>query len=175
MHDELFVKLRKSALVNGAGLPYMEVRKTLTPKWGMVWSHIALGWMALVLTNLVIILLSGRQLAIDLVLVGGDSILIGFLIAYLQLFLHEAAHYNLHQSRKMNDLLCNVFVSGIVGQEVKNYRPIHWDHHRYLGTPMDSDGPKRLMKSILPPMTGLPITAATVVASCLSTRFREIA
>src|SRR5262249_30004063 len=36
-------------------------------------------------------------------------------------------------------LLCNTFVSGIVGQNIKSYRPIHWDHHRYLGTTMDTE------------------------------------
>jgi fatty acid desaturase len=117
----------------------MEFRKRLTPQWGIVWSHIAMGWMALVASNFLIILLSGRHLAMDLLLVGGGSILIGFVIAYLQLFLHEAAHYNLHSQRKINDLLCNLFVSGIAGQDVNNYRPIHWDHHRYLGTIMDTE------------------------------------
>ena len=117
----------------------MQFRKRLTPQWGIVLSHIAMGWMTLVASNLLIILLSGRYLAIDLLLVGGGSILIGFIIAYLQLFLHEAAHYNLHPQRKINDLLCNLFISGITGQDVKNYRPIHWDHHRYLGTTMDTE------------------------------------
>ncbi|MCI0590224.1 MAG: fatty acid desaturase [Gammaproteobacteria bacterium] len=139
MQDELLAKLRKSALVNKAGLTYKQFRKSLTPKWGIVWSHIAMGWMALVVSNLLIILLSGRHLAMDLLLVGGGSILIGFIIAYLQLFLHEAAHYNLHPQRKINDLLCNLFVGGIAGQDVKNYRPIHWDHHRYLGTTLDTE------------------------------------
>jgi len=139
MHDELFVELRKSALANEAGVTFTEFRKTLTPKWGVVWAHIAMGWAALLLSNVAILLLAGRHWAIDVLLVGGGSILIGFIIAYLLLFLHEAGHYNLHQNRKINDLLCNVFVSGIVGLEVKNYRPIHWDHHRYVGTPMDTE------------------------------------
>src|SRR5262249_22015137 len=113
--------------------------KTLTPKWRIVWFHLAMGWVALVASNLLIILLSGRHMIMDLLLVGCGSILIGYIIAYLQLFFHEAAHYNLHPDRKINDLLCNTFVSGIVGQNIKSYRPIHWDHHRYLGTTMDTE------------------------------------
>jgi fatty acid desaturase len=111
MQDDLIAKLRKSVIVNKAGLTYMQFRKSLTPQWGIVFSHIAVGWMTLVASNLLIILLSGRYLVIDLLLVGCGSILIGFIIAYLQLFLHEAAHYNLHPQRKINDPLCNVFVT----------------------------------------------------------------
>ena len=65
--------------------------------------------------------------------------LIGFAIAYLQLFLHEAAHWNLHPSRKVNDLLTDLFVSGPVAMDVARYRPIHFDHHRFLGSPDDTE------------------------------------
>ncbi|MFK7847961.1 MAG: fatty acid desaturase [Rhodothermales bacterium] len=139
MQDELSKELQKSALINSKGETYMEFRKTLTPRWGVVWSHIALGWMALALFNLSIVLLSGQHLAMDFLLIGIGSIVIGFNIAYLQLFFHEAAHFNLHADRKVNDVLCNLFVSGIVGQDIKQYRPIHWNHHRHLGSPEDTE------------------------------------
>ena len=58
MHDELFVELRKSALANEAGVTFTEFRKTLTPKWGVVWAHIAMGWAALILSNVAILLLA---------------------------------------------------------------------------------------------------------------------
>ena len=64
---------------------------------------------------------------------------IGFWIAFLQLFLHEAAHWNLHPDRRTNDLLTDLFVSGPVGMDVARYRPIHWDHHRFLGSPDDTE------------------------------------
>ena len=139
MPADFSVKPNTSKLVNQAGLTYREFRGTLTPRWGVVWLHIALGWLALIATNAIIILWSGRHWAIDGALFGVGSILIGFILAYLMLFLHEAVHFNLHPNRKMNDLLCNLFVSGITGQDVRNYRPIHWDHHRYLGTTMDTE------------------------------------
>ena len=53
--------------------------------------------------------------------------------------MHEGAHYNLHPNRKINDLLTNLFASGIVGVDVERYRPIHFDHHRYLGSPADTE------------------------------------
>ena len=139
MQDELFRKLRKSTLVNTSGATYTDFRKTLIPRWGLVWLHIGLGWGALLLTAGGILVLSGRSLLIDVLLVGAGSLLMGYILAYLQLFFHEAAHYNLHPNRGVNDVLCNVFVSGIVGQDIKKYRPIHWEHHKHLGTTADSE------------------------------------
>ena len=111
----------------------------LTPKWSLVWFHISMGWLALVAPQLGIAFLSGKHIVLDGLLIVLGSILIGYIIAYLQLFFHEAAHFNLHPNRKANDVLCNLFVSGIVGQDIKQYRPIHWDHHRHLGSPMDTE------------------------------------
>lgn len=139
MQDELFTALRKSALINSKGQSYVAFRKTLTPKWSVVWFHIAMGWIALALLQLGTILLTGQHPVLNFLLIGVSSMMIGFVIAYLQLFFHEAAHYNLHPDRSINDILCNLFVSGIVGQDIKKYRPIHWDHHRHLGNPMDTE------------------------------------
>src|SRR5688572_7011032 len=123
MHDELLVKLPKSSLVNKAGLTYMEFKKTLTPRWGVIWFDIAMGWLALGVLNSVIFVLAGRHLMLDSLLFAGGAVLTGYIIAYLQLFFHEAAHYNLHSNRKINDLLCNLFISSLVGQDIRNYRP----------------------------------------------------
>jgi fatty acid desaturase len=139
MQDDFLAKLKKSTLVDHAGLPYLQFRKGLTPRWGVAWSHIVTGWLALLAINVVFIFFASRSLALDLLLLGVGSVLIGFIIAYLQLFLHEGAHFNLHPRRKTNDLLCNLFVSGITGQDVRSYRLIHWDHHRHLGTTMDTE------------------------------------
>lgn len=139
MQDELFTHLRKTALVNSKGQTYTDFRKMLTPKWSMVWFHISMGWLALVASQLGIAFSSGKHIVLDGLIIVVGSILIGYIIAYLQLFFHEAAHFNLHPNRKANDVLCNLFVSGIVGQDIKQYRPIHWDHHRHLGSPMDTE------------------------------------
>lgn len=139
MDDALFAKLQELTLVNKSGVTYQEFRRMLTPHWRLVWAQIALGWVMLIVSSVLIFFLSGRHAVADVALIVGGAMLIGYNVAYLQLFLHEAAHYNLHPDRKINDLLCNIFVSGIVGQEIKNYRPIHWDHHRYLGTLRDTE------------------------------------
>jgi fatty acid desaturase len=137
--DKLTEKLSRAKLANAAGLSYSDFRNALTPRLNIVWLHVSLAWVALALLNLAVVLLSGRNPAGDFLVVAIGAVSIGFTVAYLQLFLHEASHYNLHRNRATNDLLCNVFVSGIVGLEVKNYRPIHWDHHRHLGTTMDTE------------------------------------
>ena len=139
MPDELFEKMDKATLVNSQGLTYKGIRKTLEPRFGLAWFHIFLGWVGLAALFVLLVRLSGIHLLLDIFLVLGGAFLLGFTIAYLQLFLHEAAHYNLHPNRTLNDLLTNLFVSGMVGIEVKNYRPIHWDHHRFHGTTMDTE------------------------------------
>jgi fatty acid desaturase len=139
MSDELFSKLNKTTLINKSGTTYKELRKGLNARWPIVWRDVALGWLSFGLTILATIVVSHRSLALALVAAAVGAVLIGFTIAYLNLFQHEAAHYNIHPDKWWNDLLCNVFVSGIVGTDVRSYRLIHWDHHRYFGGSMDSE------------------------------------
>ena len=135
----MFENLDKDRLVDNQGRTYPEFRKALTPRYGVAWLHICLAWAVLAGTMAGIILLSGLHLLSDILLIPVGALVFGFTLAFLQLFLHEAAHYNLHPKRSTNDWLNDIFVSGITGFGVKRYRPIHWDHHRYLGTPMDTE------------------------------------
>jgi fatty acid desaturase len=139
MQDDLFSSIRRQELVDASGVAYAEFRSGLVPSWRRVWRDIAAGWAALAAINLLLALAAGRVLAVDVLLVICGAIANGYFIAYLHLFLHEAAHFNLHPSRTANDWLCNVFVSGVAGVDVRDYRPIHWEHHRNLGTPMDAE------------------------------------
>ncbi|MBM4257952.1 MAG: hypothetical protein FJ147_18930 [Deltaproteobacteria bacterium] len=95
MDDALFAKLQEVTLVNKSGVTYQEFRKTLSPQWGRVWVQIALGWLALILLHILILLFSGRHIVADVGLVVVGAVLIGYVVAYLQLFLHEAAHSGL--------------------------------------------------------------------------------
>ena len=65
--------------------------------------------------------------------------MIGFFLASLNLFIHEASHYNIHHNKKINDLLANLFVGVWFGLNVKSYRLIHWRHHEKLGTTEDTE------------------------------------
>ncbi len=136
--DNISQLLDKSQLVHSSGVSYRKYRRELTPRYGVVWLEIVAGWLA-----------CSSLLGLHLVLDpnsawAGITVLpfamgIGFAVAYLQLFLHESAHHNLHPKRGMNDLLTNLFISGPVGMDVARYRPIHFDHHRFLGSPDDTE------------------------------------
>jgi len=67
------------------------------------------------------------------------SILIGYVAAYLALFIHEAGHYNINSDKKINDRLATVFLCLPFGLSLRSYRKIHWQHHVHLGTPQDSE------------------------------------
>lgn len=129
--------LQRNALVNEDGLGFREFRRTLTPRFGLVWSHIALGYLALVAIGAWVILTSGIAPAWLRVAIG--AMLFGFFQAFIQLFFHEAAHYNLASRRDANDRLANIFVGAIHGLEIQSYRQVHFEHHRRLGTTMDSE------------------------------------
>jgi fatty acid desaturase len=63
---------------------------------------------------------------------------LGYLIAFLHLFIHEAAHFNLHPDKKTNDRLASCICT-FFGISLKNYRKTHWTHHLHLATPEDAE------------------------------------
>jgi len=130
---------KRNTLVNSKGIKYLDFKGTLTPKYYLVWLHLLLGYLALVVIAVAIVgLHTYRPELFPLsVLLGG--VLLGYVIAHNQLFLHEATHYNLTKSRKLNDLLANLFVGSLTGQNVRTYRVVHFQHHRKLGAPEDTE------------------------------------
>jgi len=118
---------------------FKSFRMTLTPRYFRVWTDIVVGYLALVLIFL------GSSMA-DRYLPKAKpanvlltAAAIGYVIAYIQLFLHEAAHYLLAPDHSLNDWLANAFVGLQVGQDVRAYRIVHLDHHRYLGCQQDTE------------------------------------
>src|SRR5207247_539039 len=63
----------------------------------------------------------------------------GYCLAYLHLFIHAAAHYDIHPDKSKNDQICDLFIGVFFGIPVKKYRKIHWLHHTHLGTKNDSE------------------------------------
>ena len=55
------------------------------------------------------------------------AFLAGFWLSFIQLFVHEAAHYNIHPNKKTNDFLANIFIGLILGINIKCYRKTHWN------------------------------------------------
>ncbi|MFI6788176.1 fatty acid desaturase [Nonomuraea sp. NPDC050383] len=135
-------KVRHSTLVDSSGTRYVDFRRTLTPRWKVVWATLLCGHLALVASAALIVYLGNVTAATWpasglLALAGGA--LLGFWLHYLMTYLHEGAHYNLAPGRETSDALTNSFVGLFVGMNVKSYRKVHFEHHRYLGTTRDPE------------------------------------
>ena len=135
--DQSVAFLRRNALVDDEGLSFREFRRGLTPRFGIVWSHLALGYVALLLIGVGVAATGGAFPG--WLRVAAGAVLFGFAQAFIQLFFHEAAHYNFAPGRERNDRLANVFIGAIHGLEIGAYRIVHFEHHRRLGTMLDSE------------------------------------
>lgn len=125
-------------IVNRSGQRYMDFLKTLKPSYIRVWTDIALGYGALIAT----VLIAGfapRYGCPPWIAALGGALSIGFWVAYLQLFIHEGAHFNLAHDRATSDVFCNVLIAWMVGTSVQLYRSVHFQHHRALGQIDDSE------------------------------------
>lgn len=134
--------LGKQELVNARGTTYREFRVGLKPRFAWVWLQILGAWAVLLSVLGGLSRFDGRVLGsvgdwIVSIVLGGFAI--GYLVAFLHLFIHEAAHWNLAKKRELNDRLANVFLGAFLGLDVRTYRPIHWAHHKYIGTPRDTE------------------------------------
>lgn len=116
---------------------YQEVRQGLEPDYRRVRRDIALGYVGLAAVVALVGSIDGMVAGFAAAIAGAAAI--GFLIAYLQLFIHEAAHYNLAADRKANDRIANRFICWQVGTDIASYRRTHWEHHRSLGTATDTE------------------------------------
>lgn len=129
----------KSAIVDDAGCPYAEFRSTLKPRWPVVVRDFLLGYAMLSLSAVLVVIVTDRLEVWRILWVLAGAVMIGFWMAYIQLYLHEAAHFNLWPDRRINDRLANMLVGIWVAADIREYRQIHWDHHRFLGETMDTE------------------------------------
>jgi hypothetical protein len=136
-YSSAFHKVR-SRLVDDAGRSYVEFIRGLRPDFRRVYLDIALGYTMLLVTATAAAGLLRLNVPAGAVIVFG-ALCFGYWIAYLQLFIHEAAHFNLAQDRMMSDRLGNLLIAWMVGTSVAQYRKVHFQHHRALGTTQDSE------------------------------------
>jgi fatty acid desaturase len=66
-------------------------------------------------------------------------LVLGYTIAFINNFFHESTHYNVAPGRDRNDLVTNALMGWLFGSSIGLYRQIHFQHHRALGTTMDSE------------------------------------
>jgi fatty acid desaturase len=124
---------------DGNGVPYTVFRESLSPRYSKVRFDIAKGYFFLLLIVAAVIFLDQRFHFYWWIIVPVAAFLIGYIAAYLALFIHEAGHFNIHPAKKMNDKLAAVFLCLPFGLSIKSYRKIHWQHHLHLGTPEDAE------------------------------------
>jgi fatty acid desaturase len=119
---------------------YSAFRKSLPPRYGVVWRDIVAGYV-LVATTVAAVVVAERKLATPwaLLVVPIASGLLGLAFHFIGLFLHEAAHGGLATKRPTNDRLCNLVVGPLVGSDIRSYRPVHLAHHGYIGTTADTE------------------------------------
>jgi fatty acid desaturase len=131
--------LQREQLVNAAGLSFRDFRKALRPRYTLVWLHLLCGHLALLAVAVAAIAMDVAYPRLLPVTILVSALLFGYAHAYIQLFFHEAAHFNIASGKRLNDVLANVFIGVLVGQDIRAYRVIHMMHHRELGTTLDSE------------------------------------
>jgi fatty acid desaturase len=136
-YSRTFSALR-GRLVGRDGERYVAFVRGLKPSYWLIYRDIAIGYLLLVCSYGLTVGAAYWGVPRPLASIAG-AVLIGYWVAYLQLFLHEAAHYNLAPTKPQSDCLCDLLVSWLIGTSVAAYRPIHFQHHRCLGTAHDTE------------------------------------
>jgi fatty acid desaturase len=136
---ENFETIRKSSILNSKGVKYTDFRATLKPNFAIVWFHVAMGYLALIATLSASIFVQMHYPTFFYLNIPLAAVLLGYEIAYIQLFIHEAAHFNVALDKKKNDWLANIFFGLMVGLDIQFYRVIHFDHHKHHGTTEDTE------------------------------------
>jgi fatty acid desaturase len=128
------------ALRSADGQSWSEIRRSTPPRWRMVWLDLALRYLMLALGYAAACLVAARWGNVaGLLCAPFTGVWMGFWFASIVLFMHEAAHYNLHPEKARNDRLANAAVCVLVGDEIKHYRALHWKHHLHLGETNDTE------------------------------------
>lgn len=131
--------LPRAALVHGDGRSYAEFRAQLRPRWPVVARDFVIAYLMLAVSCALVVIAARQAANLRPLWIAAGALMIGFWMAYLQLFLHEAAHFNLWRGRRGNDRFANALVGVWVGADIGEYRQIHWDHHRLLGDTGDTE------------------------------------
>lgn len=129
----------KEALLDANGVSYKAFRNGLDARFFTVWRDITLAWVVIIALQAMLIFCVFESLPWVVLATLVVGLLTGFFLANLMLFMHEATHFNIHPDKRWNDRLCNIFLSGVIGIDVADYRIVHWQHHRELGTTEDSE------------------------------------
>lgn len=126
----------KKQLLKETNNEYIETLRKFKPKYFMVWIQIIIGFIMLISTIIFIGTSSNKN---SPYILASGSIVIGYIVHYLILFTHEAAHFGLSHNNKLNDICCNILLSWISLTPIGKYRKIYNKHHKYFGQENDSE------------------------------------
>ncbi|HLN36159.1 MAG TPA: fatty acid desaturase [Xanthobacteraceae bacterium] len=136
-YSRTFATLR-GKLIGRNGERYVAFVRDLQPRYAIVYRDIALGYGLLAASfGLTVVAPAWGVPKLIAALLGAG--LVGYWVAYLQLFLHEGAHYNLAGTKERSDRICDFAISWLIGTKIGAYRPVHFQHHRQLGTTSDTE------------------------------------
>ncbi|MBM4265084.1 MAG: hypothetical protein FJ144_00490 [Deltaproteobacteria bacterium] len=122
------------------GSSWPELRRRLPARWGRLWLDIGLRYLMLALGLALACAVAARfGNGFGLVAAPFVAVWMGFWFASIVLFIHEAAHYNLHPDKDKNDRLAGNVICVLIGNDIKHYRAHHWKHHLYLGDTADTE------------------------------------
>ncbi len=127
------------SVIDGNNISYKHWKVGLKPLYSIVWKDIALAYVFLLAIVSGSYFLQQALPVVNVLNVLASSALLGFTLAYLALFIHEAGHFNIHPNKKINDLLATLLFGLLFGIDIRSYRKVHWQHHLYLGTPADTE------------------------------------
>jgi fatty acid desaturase len=125
-------------VIDHRGRTYAAFRKELIPDYSKIRVDLAKGFLGLLISLLVFTLLA-RAIRPQWPFLLMGSLFTGYALAYLHLFIHEAAHYNLHGDKRTNDKISDWMIGVFFGISVRKYRKIHWLHHLHLGSTVDTE------------------------------------
>ncbi len=131
---------RLAGVVNDAGEPWEALRRRLVPRYSQVWGDIGAYYAALVAgfaAHCVLTVSAGTVVGVATAPLF--ALWLGYWIAALVNFVHEAAHFNLHRDKRTNDRLADWLLCPLAGASIAPYRDLHWRHHLHLGTPRDTE------------------------------------
>lgn len=139
------------SIVGADGVRWVDHRRTLTPRYPVVWRDITSTYVFLLVGVVVAAVAerSGWPPGALVALVAVTALWTGYWLHALFLFGHEAAHRNLAPTTKVNDRLGDWFVWLLFGSTTKNYRRTHMAHHAHLGDDGDSETTYHLCMSVL--------------------------
>ncbi|MGC4103010.1 fatty acid desaturase family protein [Ferruginibacter sp.] len=139
--DETVFRELRHTLVNSRMETYDAFRKTLFPRYHKVWLDIFLGWLciAICLVLAALVFSTFKSWWVLAITILSAAISCGYCIAFLLNFFHEAAHFNIAKKKSSNDTLANIFIGILTGQDIRQYRLVHWQHHKHLGSPEDTE------------------------------------